>query len=137
VEVARDLFLQLFVQAAFEFAHLAATQTRYMDVIPWPVRFVVVPVAAQMQQIQFVNQTLLFKKINRAVNGNEVYASIDFLCPREDLIHVQMLFGIIHHLQDNAALTGHADATGSHRLLKFTSCLGSIEALTSRNPVGG
>src|SRR5713226_3828963 len=108
-----------------------------MDVIPRPMRFVVVPVAPQVQQIQLVDQSLLFEEVNRAVSGDEVYASIDFLCPREDLIHVQVLLGVVHHLQDNAALTGHADATGSHRLLKFTSCLGSIEALTSRNPVGG
>src|SRR6266403_1145123 len=55
VEIARDLFLQLFVQAALEFAHFPASQASHMNVIPRPMRFVVMPVAAQMQQIQLVN----------------------------------------------------------------------------------
>jgi hypothetical protein len=107
-----------------------------MDVIPRPVRFVVVPVAAEMQQIQLVDQTLLFKKINRAVNGNQVHARIDFLRSREDLIHVQVLLGSIHHLQDDAALAGHADAAGGHSLLKLAGCFRGIKALTGGNPVG-
>jgi hypothetical protein len=37
-----------------------------------------------------------------------------------------MLLGIIHHLQDDAALAGHADATGCHSLLKLARCLGCI-----------
>src|SRR5262249_31020665 len=49
VKVARNLFLQLFVQSAFELPHFAALQARHMDMIPRPVRLVVVPVAAQVQ----------------------------------------------------------------------------------------
>jgi hypothetical protein len=129
------LFLQLFVQAAFEFADFAATQAGDVDVIPRPVSFVVVPVAAKMQQIQLVDQALLFKKINRAVNSDEVHARIDFLRSLENLIHVQMLLGVIHHLQDDSALPGHANAAGSHSLLNPAGCLGGIEALTGGNPV--
>jgi len=136
VEVPCDLFLQLFVQAALEFADFAATQAGDVDVVPRTVSFVVVPVAAEMQQIQLVDQTLFFKKINRAVNGNQVNARIDFLRSREDLIHVQMLLGSIHHLQDHAALTGHADTAGCHSLLKLAGCFRGIEALTGGNPVG-
>ena len=89
-----------------------------------------------MQQIQLVDQPLLFKKIDRAVDGDEVNTGIDFLRSLEDLIHVQMLLGVVHHLQDDAALAGHADAAGSHRLLNLTGCFGGIEALAGGNPMG-
>src|SRR6267154_795307 len=136
VEIARDLFLQLFVQAALELAHLAASQACHVYVIPRPVRFVVVPVAAKMQQIQLVNQALFFKKINRAVNGNEVNAGVDFLRARQNLIHVQMLLGVIHHLQDHPPLPRHADTTSRRRLLKLAGCFCGVEPLTRGYAVG-
>ncbi len=101
-----------------------------------PVRFVVVPVAAKMQQIQLVDQPLLFQEINRAIDGDEVNTRVDFLRALEDLIDIQMLLRVVHHLQNDAALAGHADATCSYRLLNLTGCFGSIEALAGGNPVG-
>ena len=62
--------------------------------LPRPVRFVVMPVAAQMQQIQLVDQPLFFKEVNRAVNGDQVYACIDFLRPLEDLVHIEVLLRV-------------------------------------------
>ena len=99
-------------------------------------RFVVVPVAAQMQQIQLVNQALFFKKVNRAVDGNEVNAGVDFLCSREYLIHVQMLLSVVHHLQDDPPLPRHSNAASCCRLLKLAGCFRGVEALTGGNPVG-
>src|SRR5260370_34440738 len=55
VKVSRNLFLQLFVQAALELAHLAAPQASHVDVIRWPVGLVLMPVAAQVQQIPLVD----------------------------------------------------------------------------------
>ena len=134
---SRNLFLQLFVQSAFEFAHLAATQAGDVDVIARPMSFVVVPVATEMQQVQFVDETLLLEQINRAVDGNQVNARVNFLRPLENLIDVQMLLRIVHHLQNDATLAGHADATGGHSLLNLAGCLGGIEALAGGNPVRG
>ncbi len=135
MEVPRNLFLQLLVQPALKLSHLAATQARHVNVISRPVRLVVMPVAAQMQQIQLINQSLFFEKINRSVDGNEVHARIDFLRPRQNLIYVQMLLRGIHHLQNDTPLPRHAYATRSHSLLNPTSCLCSIEALTRGNSV--
>src|SRR5207253_10163311 len=47
-----------------------------------------------------------------------------------------MLLCIVHHLQNDATLAGHADATGCHSLLNLTGCLNSIETLAGGNPVG-
>ena len=80
---------------------------------------------------------MLLEQINRAVDGNQVNARVNFLRSLENLIDVQMLLRIVHHLQDDAALTGHADATGRHSLLNLASCLGGIEALAGGNPVRG
>jgi hypothetical protein len=46
-----------------------------------------------------------------------------------------MLLGVVHHLQNDAALAGHANAARSYRLLKFSSGLSGIQALTGRDPV--
>jgi hypothetical protein len=135
VKIPRDLFLQLLVQAAFEFAHLSATQTGHVNVIARAVRLVIVPVAAKVEQIQFVDQALLFEQINRAVDGDEVDARVNLLSAFQDLVHIQMLLSIVHHLQNDAALPGHADSARGHRLLKFSGCFRGIEALTGGNPV--
>jgi hypothetical protein len=103
--------------------------------IAWPVGFVVVPVAAKMQQVQFVNEALLFQQVNRAVNGDEMHARVNLLRSLENLIDVQMLLGIIHYLQDDAPLPGHANSPRSRGLQEFPRCFGGIEALTSRDPV--
>jgi hypothetical protein len=72
-----------------------------------------VPVAAKMQQIQVIDEALCFQEVNRAVHGDQVHACVNFLRFGENLIHVQMLFRIIHHLQNDAPLPGHADASRS------------------------
>src|SRR2546426_10545164 len=48
VKIARDLLLQLLVQAAFEFPNLAAAQARHMNVIARTVRLVIVAIPAKM-----------------------------------------------------------------------------------------
>src|SRR5260370_1313760 len=65
-----------------------------MDMIPRPVRFVVMPVAAQMQQIQLVNQPLFLKKIDAGVHLVTVYRTIDLLKKQGlidelDLLHLR------------------------------------------------
>ena len=53
-----DLFLQFFVELRLEFADLAAFQTGYMDVVAGAVAFVEVLVAAQVQEIKFVDKAV-------------------------------------------------------------------------------
>jgi len=58
-----------------------------------------------------------------------------FCALAKNLIHVQVLLGIIHHLKNDAALAGHADSPRGYRLLKLPRCLCGIEALSGGNPV--
>jgi hypothetical protein len=60
---------------------------------------------------------------------------VNLLRPGKNLIHVQMLLGIIHHLKKDAALPRHADSALGHRLLKLARCLCGIEALPGGSPV--
>src|SRR5258708_25255991 len=53
------------VQPALKLAHFSAAQARHVDVIARTMRLVIMPVAAQMQQVQFVNQSMFFEEIDR------------------------------------------------------------------------
>ena len=52
--IALNLPLQLFVEVAFHFANLAATQACDMDMVAHAMALVVVPVAVNMQQIELI-----------------------------------------------------------------------------------
>jgi hypothetical protein len=65
-----------------------------------------------------------------------MHARVNLLRPLENLIDIQMLFRVIHDLQDHAALAGHSNAARGYRLLKFSRGLGGVEALTGGDPVG-
>jgi len=55
VEVAGDLFFELFVEAGFEFADFATAEAGDVDVVAGTVRFVVVAVAAEVEEIELVD----------------------------------------------------------------------------------
>jgi len=75
-----------------------------MDVVARPVRLIVVPVSAQMQQVQLIDQSMFFEEVNRAVDRNKVHAGIYLLRALQNLVHVQVLLGVVHHLQNHAPL---------------------------------
>src|SRR5439155_313747 len=83
VEVPRDLVFQLFVEAAFEFADLAAPQAGHVNVVPRTVRLVIVAVSAQVQQIQLIDQAFFFQQVDGSVDGDDVHARVNFLRPLE------------------------------------------------------
>ena len=128
VEVAGDLFLELLVEAAFEFADFAAAQAGNVDVVAWAVALVIVAVAAEMEQVEFVDQALLLKEVDGAIDGDEVDAGVDLLRASEDLVNVEVLFGVVHDLEDDTALLGHAQATLGEDLLELAGGFGGVEA---------
>jgi len=133
VAIAGNLLLELLVEARFEFADLAAAETGDMDVIAGAVSFVVVAVAAKVEEIEFVDEALAFQEIDGAVDGNEVYFGVDFLGAIEDLIDVEMLLGGIHDLEDDAALAGEADTTVTKSVLEMALGGGGVDALAGGN----
>lgn len=104
VEVAGDLFFQLFVEARFEFANFATAETGYVDVVAGPVGFVVVAVAAEVEKIELVDEAFFFEEVDGAVDGDEVDGGVHFLGTFEDLVNVEVLFGVVHDFENDAAL---------------------------------
>ena len=94
-EVARDLFLELFVETGLKLADLAAAQTRDMDVVARAVALVVVAVAAQVPKVEFIDEALLLEQVDGAINGYEVHVRIDFARTFEDLVHVEVLLRVV------------------------------------------
>ena len=133
--VAGDLLLELFVEAGLEFANLAAAETGDVDMIAGAVGFVVVAVAAKMEEIEFVDEAFAFKKIDGAIDSDEMDFGIDFLCSVEDLVHVEMPFGGIHDLEDDAALASEANAALTKGVLEMAGGLGNVDALAAGDPM--
>lgn len=133
---AFDLLLQLFVEAAFEFADFAAAQAGDVDMVAGAVAFVIVAVAAEMEQVEFVDQTVALEEIDGAVNGDAMDAGIDFVSAFEDFIGIEMALGGIHDLDDDAALAGETHAA----LFKFgfepSDVLIRVDALAAGDAAG-
>ena len=135
-EVAGDLFLELLVEAGFKFADFATAEAGDMDMVARAVGFVVVAVAAEMEEVELVNEALALEEINGAIDGDEMDFGVDLLGALEDLVHVEMLFGIVHNLEDDAALAGKPDAAFAENDLEAARSIGGIEAFATRDASG-
>lgn len=105
-----DLLLELLVEFGFEFADFAAAKAGDVDVVARAVGFVIVAMAAKMEQVEFVNQALALEQIERAIDGDAGDSRVHFPGAREDFRGVEMARGGVHHLQDDAALARQANA---------------------------
>jgi hypothetical protein len=137
VEVAGDLFLELLVEAAFEFSDFSTAEAGDVNVVAGAVAFVVVAVTAEVEQVELVDEALFFEQVDGAVNGDEVDAGIDFLRAGEDLVDVEVLLGVVHNLEDDAALLGHAEAALGEDLLELAGGFGGIEAFPGGDAARG
>jgi len=130
------LFLELFVEAGFEFADFAATETRDVDVIAGAVGFVVMTVATKMEKVELVDEAVFLEEIDGAVDGDEMDFVVEFLGAFEDLVHVEMLFGGVHDLEDGAALSSEANAFVAEVFLEVVGGFGGVDAFTGRDAMG-
>jgi len=90
------------------------------------VGFVVVTIAAEMEEIEFVDQALALEKIDGAVNGDKVNGGIDFLGAFKDLIDVEVLFGVVHDAENDAALAGEPDSLFAQSFLEMARGFGGV-----------
>lgn len=100
------------------------------------VALVEVAVAAEMQQIEFVDQAVAFQKIERAIDGYARDVFVDFLSAVEDFVGVQVAAGGFHDLQDDAALFGQADTFGAEGLLQVAGSF-VVDALAGGDSMDG
>ena len=90
-----------------------------------------------MQQIQFIDQPFFLEEFDRPVNSDQVYAGIDALGARKNLVHIEMLFGVVHHLKNHAPLTGQTDAALAKSFGEMAGGFRSVDALAGRSAMRG
>jgi len=133
VAIGRDLFLQLLVELAFHFAHFSALQASNMDMVARPVALVEVPVPAQVQQIEFVDQAVALQQIDRTVDRDARDVGINLLRAIEDFARVEMPPRSFHHLQQHAALPGEPDSARAKLALQAPGRFVDVDAFAGRN----
>jgi hypothetical protein len=133
VAVAGDLFFELFVETGFKFADFAAAKTGDMNVIARAVGFVIVAIAAEVEEVEFIDEALALEEIDGAVDGDEVDFGIDLLGAFENLVDIEMLLGGIHDLENDAALASDTDAALAESGLKMAGRFGRVDAFARRD----
>jgi hypothetical protein len=99
-----NLTLQLLEEAGLEFADFAAAQAGDVDVIARAVGFVVMLIAAEMQEVEFVDQAMALQEIEGAIDGDAMDAGIDALGALKDFVGGEVALGAVHDLEEDAAL---------------------------------
>src|SRR5712675_2019068 len=94
-------------------------------------------IAAQMEQIQFVDQAVAFEQIDGAVDGDAMNARVEFLGAIEDSAGVEMALGVVHDFQEDFALPGQSDATLGQRFLQTARAVVGVDSLAGGNSMCG
>ena len=87
---------------------------------------VVVSLAVDVHQVEFVDQSLPLEQPQRAIDRAAIDAGIDFLRLAQNLAGVEVLAGSLHHAEDGASLLRHAN-----------SALGEVRLQSARHFVWG
>src|SRR5580704_14835057 len=94
------------------------------------VAFVIMPMAVDMQQIEFVEQAVALEHFERAIDGHAMHSRIDFLGAFQDGIGGQVLLGLVHDVQQDAALAREPHALACKRGAQFSRLGIDVEPLT-------
>src|SRR5229473_5444933 len=62
-----------------------------------------------------------------------MHASIDFFGARENLIHIEMLLGVVHHLKNHPPLARQTNAALTESLDEIAFAFRTVDALASRS----
>ena len=108
-----------------------------MDVVARTVGFVVVAVAAEVEEVELVDEALFFKEIDGAVDGDEVDGGVHFLGAFEDLVDVEVLLGVVHNFENDATLASEADSLFAEGFLQVAGGFGGVDAFTGGDAMCG
>jgi hypothetical protein len=131
IAVLGDLLLELFIETGFEFADFAAAEAGDVDVITGAVSFVIVAIAAEVEEVKFVDETFFFEEVDGAVDGDEMDFGADFLGAFKDLIDVEVLLGGVHDLENHATLASEADAALAESVLEMAGGFSGVDAFAA------
>jgi hypothetical protein len=113
-----DLAFQFLVQLAFELANLSTSHASDVNMIARAVTLVKMTVAAEVQKIQLIYQSVALQQVNRAIHGDACDSRINFLSAFEDFVGVKVPPGSLHHLQKYAPLARESDSARTQFMLK-------------------
>jgi hypothetical protein len=91
IAIARDLLFQFLVELTFKLANFPTTNACDVDVVARPMTLVEMAIAAQMKQIQFVDQAMAFQQVDCAIHSDARDVGID-------LTGIEMPARSLHHL---------------------------------------
>lgn len=128
-----DLLFQLLVEMRLELADRSAFQACNVDVIAGPVAFVEMLAAAQVEQVELVDEAVAFEQIDGAVDRHAVDARIELLRAIKNRVGVKVAFGVVHDFKQNFSLARQAHAALRERLLQSTGTLVRVDALARGN----
>ena len=74
------------------------------------VAFVEVLIAAEVQEVELIDQAIALEQIEGAIDRDTMDAGIDFLRAFEDGASVQVAFGVVHDLEQDFPLPGETHA---------------------------
>ena len=132
-----NLFFQFFVDGRLEFADGAAFQASDVNVIARAVAFVKMLIAAQVQQVKLIDQSIAFQQIERAVDRDAMDSRIDFYGSIEDGASIEVALGAVHHLENDFSLAREANTPLSESFLQTAGALVGVDAFAGGDSMCG
>jgi len=120
-----------------EFADGATFQAGDVDVVAGAVAFVEVLAAAEVEQVELVDQAIAFQEINGAVDGDTVHVRVDFLGAVEDGAGVEVALGVVHDLEQDFSLAREAHAALCESCLQAAGALVGVDAFAGGDSMCG
>jgi hypothetical protein len=132
-----DLFFQFFIQLRLKLADGSAFQAGNVYVIARAMAFVEVLVAAQVQEVELVDQAVAFEQVERAVDGHAMDARVQLLGAIENRSGVEVALGVVHDFEKNFSLARQAHASLGERLLQAARAIVGVNSLAGRDSMCG
>ena len=135
--IAGNLLLQVFVEFAFEFADFSALNAGDVNVIARTVAFVVVAMPSKVKKVQFIDQPVVFKQFQGAIDGHARDFGVDRVSLLQDFRGIHVSNRGFNYLNHDAALPCETNAPGAKLALKLAGGFVNVDAFTGGDAVCG
>ena len=104
-----------------------------MDVIAGAVAFVEVLVAAQVEEVELVDQSVALEHVKGTVDGDAMDARVEFLRAIQDGAGIEVALGIVHDLEQDFSLAREAHSALGEGFLQAAGALVGVDSLAGGN----
>ena len=108
-----------------------------MDVVAGAMALVEMLVAAEVQEIEFVDEAVALEQVESAINRDTMYAGVDFLGAFEDGAGVEVAFGVVHYIEEDFSLAREAYAAFFQGGLEAAGALVRVNAFAGGDSMCG